>query len=76
MADEVAIMPIYPAREKPMEGVSSEMIARKMQVPVSLLKENNLLKFIEESHPSLLVTAGAGDIDQSIASIKKLLLHQ
>jgi hypothetical protein len=40
------------------------------------LKENNLLKFIEESHPSLLVTAGAGDIDQSIASIKKLLLHQ
>ena len=76
MADEVAIMPIYPAREKPMEGVSSEMIARKMQVPVSLLKENNLLKFIEESRPSLLVTAGAGDIDQSIESIKKLLLHQ
>ncbi len=76
MADEVAIMPIYPAREKPMEGVSSEMIARKMKVPVSLLKENNLLKFIEESRPSLLVTAGAGDIDQSIESIKKLLLHQ
>lgn len=76
MADEVAIMPIYPAREKPLEGVSSEMIARKMQVPVSLLKENNLLKFIEASRPSLLVTAGAGDIDQSIESIKKLLLHQ
>jgi UDP-N-acetylmuramate--alanine ligase len=76
LADEVAIMPIYPAREKPMEGVSSELIAQQMTTPVSLLKEKNLLTFIETSYPELLVTAGAGDIDQSIEPIKKLLLHQ
>lgn len=76
LADQVAIMPIYPAREIPIEGVTSEMIASKMTSNVSLLKDGDVLKFINQSNPELIVTAGAGDIDQCILSIKEFLLNQ
>lgn len=76
LADQVAIMPIYPAREIPIEGVTSEMIASKMSSNVSLLKDGDVLKFINQSNPELIVTAGAGDIDQCILPIKEFLLNQ
>jgi UDP-N-acetylmuramate--alanine ligase len=76
MADQVAIMPIYPAREKPIEGVTSEIISSKMTSKVSLLQDKDVLKFIDQSNPELLVTAGAGDIDQSVGPIKAFLLNQ
>jgi UDP-N-acetylmuramate--alanine ligase len=67
LADEVILLPIYPARELPMEGVSSEMIVEKMQqAAVQVLSKVDCLQWIVRERPSLLVMAGAGDIDQLI----------
>ena len=74
LADEVILLPIYPARELPMEGVSSEMILEKMQqAAVQVLTKADCLQWIIRERPSLLVMAGAGDIDQLINQATQLL---
>ena len=74
LADEVILLPIYPARELPMEGVSSEMILEKMrQTAVQVLSKADCLQWIIRERPSLLVMAGAGDIDQLIIQVTQLL---
>ena len=74
LADEVILLPIYPARELPMEGVSSEMIAEKMQqAAVQVLSKADCLQWIVRERPSLLVMAGAGDIDQLIIQATQIL---
>jgi UDP-N-acetylmuramate--alanine ligase len=66
-ADEVVLLPIYPARELPMEGVTSSLIANKMnKAKVQMLSREACLKWISTDQPRLLVMAGAGDIDQLI----------
>ncbi|HEY9260911.1 UDP-N-acetylmuramate--L-alanine ligase [Chitinophaga sp.] len=75
LADEVILLPIYPARELPIEGVSSEMIAAKMTVPVTIVPKDEVVKFLGDDDSPLLITAGAGDIDQlkePIASYLKM----
>lgn len=64
LADEVILLPIYPARELPIEGVSSEMIAAKMTVPVTIVPKEKVVEFLGVKDLPLLITAGAGDIDQ------------
>lgn len=64
LADEVILLPIYPARELPIEGVSSEMIAAKMTVPVTIVPKDKVVAFLGIKDLPLLITAGAGDIDQ------------
>jgi UDP-N-acetylmuramate--alanine ligase len=83
MADEIILLPIYPARELPMEGVSSEMIIDRMRNENKLLlSKENVLKHLQqekEAHVeegfegSLIITAGAGDIDTLVEPIKKIL---
>ena len=74
LADEVILLPIYPARELPIEGVSSEMILEKMQqAAVQVLTKADCLQWIIRERPSLLVMAGAGDIDQLINQATQLL---
>lgn len=69
-ADEVILLPIYPARELPMEGVSSEMIGYRMnQAMVHLMSREACMRWIEHTKPALLVMAGAGDIDQLINEV-------
>lgn len=76
LADEVILLPIYPARELPIEGVSSNMIAEKMQrAEVQILSKDNCLQWINRARPALLVMAGAGDIDQLIIQATQLLLN-
>jgi UDP-N-acetylmuramate--alanine ligase len=76
LADEVILLPIYPARELPIEGVSSNMIAEKMQqAEVHILSKDNCLQWINRARPALLVMAGAGDIDQLIIQATQLLLN-
>jgi UDP-N-acetylmuramate--alanine ligase len=78
-ADEVILLPIYPARELPVEGVNSEMILRRMKKEKKqLLGKEELLSWITEnkgfiSRKKILVTAGAGDIDQLIRPIHNIL---
>jgi UDP-N-acetylmuramate--alanine ligase len=70
-ADEVVLLPIYPARELPMPGVTSEMIKDKMtNQNVVLLEKEALQDWVKTHQPKLLVMAGAGDIDVLIRNIK------
>lgn len=64
LADEVVLLPIYPARELPMEGVTSQMIADRMtNKNVRVLEKAALLEWLPAHATPLLITAGAGDID-------------
>lgn len=79
MTDEVILLPIYPARELPIEGVTSELIAGKMKkAKLTLADKKEALKIIEDragdwDQAQLLITAGAGDIDLLIEPIRQLL---
>ncbi len=74
LADEIVLLPIYPARELPMEGVSSEMILQRMKGKVVLKSKDELEAFILERQPKLLLTAGAGDIDTMIEPLKNAMI--
>lgn len=73
MVDDVLLMPIYPAREKPIEGISSELIAGLVKSPVRIVQKNELVDVIREKDPEFLVTFGAGDIDNFCGSIAETL---
>ncbi|MDD3108122.1 MAG: UDP-N-acetylmuramate--L-alanine ligase [Alistipes sp.] len=64
LADEVMLLPIYPAREEPIAGVNSEMLLPLITVPAQLVQKEALLETLKKKQPSLLVTFGAGDIDR------------
>ena len=70
-ADEVVLLPIYPARELPIPGVTSEMIMHKMtNKNVVMLEKEAVSDWVKQQQPKLLVMAGAGDIDVLIRNIK------
>lgn len=72
MADEVILLPIYPARELPIEGVTSELIKAQMSNKnVRIVEKKDVLKNVRGNQ--LLITAGAGDIDTLVEPIKQLL---
>jgi len=74
MADEVILLDIYPARELPMDGVTSQMIADRMGNPEhTILSKVALLSWVVAAKPELFITAGAGDIDKLVAPIKDIL---
>ncbi|HEY1030575.1 MAG TPA: UDP-N-acetylmuramate--L-alanine ligase [Flavipsychrobacter sp.] len=74
IADEVLLLDIYPAREQPMEGVSTQMIADRMGNPNhTILSKEGLIKYVESAPLDLFITAGAGDIDKLVAPIKEIL---
>lgn len=75
-ADEVILLPIYPARELPIAGVSSEMILGKMKTTHKrvMTKEELMDRIRREKGPGeVLITAGAGDIDMLVEPIKNIL---
>lgn len=75
LADEVLLLPIYPAREAPIPGVSSEILLDKMTAhKKSLVAKSELLATLKEKQPELLITLGAGDIDQFVEPIKNAFL--
>jgi UDP-N-acetylmuramate--alanine ligase len=73
-ADQVLLLPIYPARELPMEGVSSELLIGKMNLTSKqVIDKNELIEWVTKHQPKLLVMAGAGDIDTLVQPIKTVL---
>ncbi|MBS1672160.1 MAG: UDP-N-acetylmuramate--L-alanine ligase [Bacteroidetes bacterium] len=73
-ADEVILLPIYPARELPIAGVTSELILNKMKLNnKQVLSKETMLAFIEETKPTLIVMAGAGDIDVLVNKVKNIV---
>ncbi|QEH43751.1 UDP-N-acetylmuramate--L-alanine ligase [Chitinophaga sp. XS-30] len=74
MADEVVLLPIYPARELPIEGVSSEMIAARISGPeVKIISRDEVPAYLSGNAPEMLITAGAGDIDRLREPLQTLL---
>ncbi len=73
--DEVLLLDIYPARELPMEGITSSWLLSKMDNKhKKLVSKNDLIPTILKSHATVIVTIGAGDIGELVPSIKKALL--
>ena len=74
LLDEIILLDIYPAREKPMQGVSSEIIFDEIKSKNKVLcKKDDLLNIIAEKEIDILLTLGAGDIDTEIKPIANLL---
>ena len=77
MADEVLLLDIYPARELPLEGVTSQMIADKMSNPArTIVSKEALLEYVKLAPLDLFITAGAGDIDKLVRPIKEILVKK
>lgn len=80
--DEVALLPIYPAREEPIAGVNSEWLLEKIGTKRALVLPNILAKYLRErvknciskGKPSVVITMGAGDIDRLVNDITKSLM--
>ena len=74
MADEVILLPIYPARELPMPGVTSKLLIGKMKIrDKQLMEKEAMLNWVAANRPGLLVMAGAGDIDALVKPVKTIL---
>ena len=82
--DEVALLPIYPAREEPIVGVTSEWLMDKMTVKRALVLPTILPKYIRERAKNCLsqgknivvMTMGAGNIDRQVSEITQKLTYK
>ncbi len=73
-ADKLILLEIYPAREEPIPGVTSEIIFNDVTAPEKvLLKRAELMDYLKDETVELLVTIGAGDIDRFVGPIGELL---
>lgn len=73
LADEVFMLPIYPAREAPIDGVTSEVILHKVTTKCEMMKKGDFPQVLEGKDWEVLLTVGAGDIDQLVPKIKLYL---
>ena len=81
LADKVVLLPIYPARELPIEGVSSEMILKKIDAKEKeIVEKSDLLNWMQKHQQSIdkqfgevIITAGAGDIDTLLQPLKEII---
>ncbi len=74
LADTLYLLDIYPAREEPIPGVTSKIIFDKVTIKDKhLVSKEEILKIIMNETPELLITLGAGDIDQLVDPITELL---
>ena len=70
--DEVILMDIYPARELPIEGVTSEIVFDLLKNKnKTLVTKATLMEVLKDKHPEILMTLGAGDIDTFVPKIKE-----
>lgn len=81
LADEVVLLPIYPAREAPIEGVNSSLILQHVSREAkSIVQKDELVNWMEQHAKTInkefgevIITAGAGDIDTLVQPIKHIL---
>ena len=72
-ADEVVLLPIYPAREEPIAGITSEIIARKLTVPYRIVEREELAGTVAATDTDVVVSFGAGNIDACCEEISEKL---
>ncbi|MFT6849731.1 MAG: UDP-N-acetylmuramate--alanine ligase [Sphingobacteriales bacterium] len=74
LADELFLLDIYPAREQPIEGISSKILLEKVALEhKKLVTPDEMLKILQEKRVEVLFTLGAGDIDKLVEPIKNVL---
>ena len=72
--DKLILLDIYPAREEPIPGVTSEIIFKDVTAPEKvLITKEELMPYLEKEPVDVLVTFGAGNIDRYIEPIKEML---
>ena len=74
LLDELILLDIYPAREEPIEGVTSKIIFDKVKLKnKSMCKLDNIVDILKNKKLEVLLTMGAGNIDKKVKPIKDLL---
>jgi UDP-N-acetylmuramate--alanine ligase len=73
--DEVILTEIYPAREQPIEGVTSELIYNNLRpgVEKQIIHKDEVLDFVKSRNFDVLIVLGAGDLDNQVPQITKIL---
>jgi len=73
-ADKLILLDIYPAREKPIPGITSEVIFKDVTAPEKvLLRKEELMAYMQDEPVDVLVSFGAGNIDRYVGPLTKLL---
>src|SRR5258706_7436328 len=77
LLDTLILLDIYPAREEPIPGVTSEIIFKKVKNADKIMaKKEEIVPLLEKNQPELILTLGAGDIDRLVEPITKFLQQQ
>ena len=73
--DEVVLTEIYPAREKPIEGVTSKLIFDNLKpgVKKEMIRKDEVLDYVKTHQFEVLIVLGAGDLDNQVPQITKIL---
>ena len=75
--DSILLLDIYPAREKPIPGITSEWLLEKIGHPKKkTVRKSNLIEEIRQQKPEVLVTMGAGDIGLETQKLKEEFEHE
>tara|TARA_A100001015_G_scaffold63218_1_gene69790 strand:+ start:1095 stop:2432 length:1338 start_codon:yes stop_codon:yes gene_type:complete len=75
--DQVVLMDIYPARELPIPGITSQALLDKIDNPNKrLISEKNFISTVEETGADLIVILGAGDIGVKVQKLKNKVLNE
>ncbi|RED46978.1 UDP-N-acetylmuramate--L-alanine ligase [Winogradskyella eximia] len=75
--DELLLLDIYPARELPMEGITSEWLLKKINNPnKKLIQKSEIINEIQKSDAQIVLTIGAGDIGAEVKKIKEAFHHE
>ena len=75
--DELLLLDIYPARELPMEGITSEWLLNKINNPhKKLIQKSEIINEIQKSDAQIVLTIGAGDIGAEVKKIKEALHYE
>ena len=72
-ADEVVLLPIYPAREEPIEGITSEIIAERVTVPCRIVPREELAATVAGMDTDVVISFGAGNIDACCEALAEVL---
>lgn len=73
LADRLLLLPIYPARELPIEGVSSAIIFDDVTIEKEMVEREGVAMRLRELTTDIVVSAGAGDIDRLCADIARVI---
>ena len=78
LLNEVILTEIYPAREQPIEGVTSQLIYDHLRpgIEKQIIRKEDVLQFVREHDFDVLIVLGAGDLDNQVPQITDILQHK